>query len=105
MRLLEVEVRYICAVFDDFSQVSAKLFLFGSRADESRKGGDINLAYQAAGEKHFIRVAKSKWEILSLLKSKIGEQKIDLTFTSLDQLAVDPWLQKIHPTPILLKAW
>ncbi len=51
-----------------------KLYLFGSRVDDSKKGGDIDLLL-LTDEK--IKL-KEKWAIKRKIYDLIGEQKIDL---------------------------
>ncbi|HNY12121.1 MAG TPA: nucleotidyltransferase domain-containing protein [Candidatus Wallbacteria bacterium] len=56
--------------------VSAEVYLFGSRADDSRKGGDIDLLVLSEQDVDFETKAKIK---ISFYK-KFGEQKIDMVF-------------------------
>lgn len=60
-------------VFGDDSQV----FLFGSRADDSRLGGDIDL-YIKVPDKTDLRQKKIRFMVE--LYKKLGEQKIDVVF-------------------------
>lgn len=54
-----------------------KIYLFGSRVDDSVKGGDIDL-YLVVDNK--TNLAKRKIDFLVNLKREIGEQKIDVVF-------------------------
>jgi len=75
MRLSSMQVQAITSVFQDtFSH--GKVILFGSRVDDQRKGGDIDLYIQPAEVMPDLVMRKIKF--LSMLKSKIGDQKIDL---------------------------
>ncbi len=58
----------------------AKVYLFGSRADNNKKGGDIDLLV-------FSKVLKysDKIKIKARLFDKIGPQKIDLVITENDE--------------------
>lgn len=93
MRLTEKQV---CIIKEAVKQkdVNAKLYLFGSRADDTQRGGDIDLLI------HSKIIAKTelrkiKWHLLELL----GEQKIDLLVSKELQ---EPFVQLILPTSIEL---
>lgn len=53
----------------------AEVYLYGSRTDDNKKGGDIDLLIISAviGWKE---ISKIKWQIYS----KFGEQKIDIIY-------------------------
>jgi predicted nucleotidyltransferase len=53
------------------------IYLFGSRVDDSQKGGDIDLYIDTQVEN---KVSK-KIDFLVALKNRIGEQKIDLVLS------------------------
>jgi predicted nucleotidyltransferase len=76
MRLTEFEIIAIkqCAleIFGDNVQV----FLFGSRVDDSKKGGDIDLYIKTEAANDF----SHKIKFLVALEQQIGEQKIDVVF-------------------------
>jgi len=75
MRLSQAQIDAIVQVFQHvFSH--GELVLFGSRVDDQRKGGDIDLYIQPAEVMPDLVMRKIKF--LSMLKSKIGDQKIDL---------------------------
>ena len=54
---------------------NARVYLFGSRVDDSKKGGDIDL-YLEIDDKQ--SVFEKKIELLSALRKSLGDQKIDL---------------------------
>ena len=57
---------------------SAKVWLFGSRADDSKKGGDIDIAvFSGLIHNDVMQIIKIKRYIYN----KIGEQKIDIITT------------------------
>jgi predicted nucleotidyltransferase len=82
MRLTEDQLRIIKqAVIRNFGDDS-KVYLFGSRVDDSKKGGDIDLLIVAdfSPEDQFHR----KISLLTDLQFKLGERKIDIiTFSRL----------------------
>lgn len=55
-----------------------KVFLFGSRVDDSRKGGDIDLYIVPDNTEDRKKLFTKKIAFLTQLKSIIGEQKIDV---------------------------
>ncbi len=65
------------AIQETFLQVFAKgeIYLFGSRVDDSRKGGDIDL-YVVADDK--AKLGEKRIEFLTRVKQRIGNQRIDL---------------------------
>ncbi len=72
MRLKEKEIQ---AIKDSVFQFDpeAKIHLFGSRADESQRGGDIDLLILSDTITN-----KEKRKIIIKLQDKIGAQKIDI---------------------------
>lgn len=57
---------------------SAKVYLFGSRVDDDRKGGDIDLLIKS--DETTLLTFNNKIQFLVDLKSKIGDRKIDVVF-------------------------
>ena len=53
----------------------ARIWLFGSRTDDNKKGGDIDLAILS---EKISSDAMKKITVSQLIRSKIGEQKIDI---------------------------
>ena len=90
MRLSIFEVQ---SIVDTFHEVfgDGKIYLFGSRVDETKKGGDIDL---------FIDVPScddeysKKIEFLTKLERKIGEQKIDVVFKKDDSRPIEQEINK-----------
>ena len=80
------------------------LFLFGSRANQYKKGGDIDLLLVLAGENAPTKntVMTQKHHIIAEIKSAIGDQKIDLVIAEKPDLTTDPFLQEITKTAIEL---
>ncbi|MDP2834899.1 MAG: nucleotidyltransferase domain-containing protein [Pseudomonadota bacterium] len=65
------------AIKETFLQVFDKgeLYLFGSRVDDSRKGGDIDLYVVVDNKDH---LAEKRIQFLARVKRCIGNQRIDL---------------------------
>lgn len=76
MRLTTKEIEAIVSTFKEVFKEGA-IYLFGSRVDESKKGGDIDLFIQSQGA-----TVEKKIAFLVLLKEKIGQQKIDVVISS-----------------------
>ncbi|WP_297890062.1 nucleotidyltransferase domain-containing protein [Sulfurihydrogenibium sp.] len=60
----------------------AKVLIFGSRTDLTKKGGDIDIAIFTQNELTNPEKFKIKMEILKNLYKKLGERKIDLIVIS-----------------------
>ena len=59
---------------------NARVWLFGSRTDDNKKGGDIDIAIFSEKINHDVM---QEIKVRRLICNKIGEQKIDI-FTSSD---------------------
>ncbi|MBD3766636.1 MAG: nucleotidyltransferase domain-containing protein [Gammaproteobacteria bacterium] len=77
----------------------AKVWLFGSRCDDLKKGGDIDLLIQAdmVDVMHAMRL---KIQLLMLLEQGLGEQKVDVLLQMPDDNR--PIIQIAQQTGILL---
>ena len=75
MRLTEFEVSAIKQSVHAFDP-GAKIFLFGSRVDDKKKGGDIDLIVLSD------KITSSERRKIKLrIYDRIGEQKIDMVVT------------------------
>lgn len=72
MRLKAEEIKTIKEIIK-FRDSNSRIILFGSRVDDSKKGGDIDLLIYSKK-----LVFEDKLKILSKLYEKLGEQKIDI---------------------------
>ncbi|MBE0499767.1 MAG: nucleotidyltransferase domain-containing protein [Campylobacterales bacterium] len=90
MRLSIFEVQ---SIVDTFHEVfgDGKIYLFGSRVDETKKGGDIDLFIDvpSCDDEH-----SKKIEFLTKLERKIGEQKIDVVFKKDDSRLIEQEINK-----------
>ncbi len=82
MRLSDSEINTIRKLARKFFGEDAHIFLFGSRVDDSRRGGDIDLLVRSKKKKDLILSAKI--DFLTELKLEIGDQKIDLVIENSD---------------------
>jgi len=76
MRLSQRDVEVIKKYFKEFFK-NGEIYLFGSRVDDSKKGGDIDLYFVL--EEH-TNLFEKKIKFLSRVKRELGEQKIDIVF-------------------------
>ncbi len=75
MRLSKREIEAILQVAEDIYGTDVKVYLFGSRVDDSRRGGDIDLLVRTTSAKKGIL---ERVRMASRIKSLIGDQKIDI---------------------------
>ena len=75
MRLKEIEIVSIKKSTNLIFGKNSKVYLFGSRVDDNKKGGDIDL-YIIPGIKD--NIYQKKFNFLVKLEQEIGMQKIDV---------------------------
>lgn len=78
MRLSEYQTKVIKEVAIETWGDDVMVFLFGSRTDDSKKGGDIDLFIQLPDETNVQNLIRQKAQFLSKLYFLLGEQKIDV---------------------------
>ena len=64
------------AVVESFGD-AAKIWLFGSRVDDNKRGGDIDLLIETKLT-DVTTIVRAELAFLTKLKMKLGEQKIDV---------------------------
>ena len=90
MRLNQQYISVIKQSFEDVFQ-SGEVYLFGSRIDDSKKGGDIDL-YLILNNK--INLFRKKLKFLAKIKKVLGEQKIDIIFNIDDNRLIEKEAKK-----------
>ena len=88
VRLSEEEIKAIVETAKEIFGKNIKIWLFGSRADLGKRGGDIDLYIETKMEEDILR---NKPKFLVKLEEKIGEQKIDVIikpFDSKDEISL-----------------
>ena len=97
MRLSAHEVQVILEEVGclDFA---AEVYLFGSRARDDLKGGDIDLVVLSEKLKF-----SDKLTLLVKLKSRLGDQKIDVKIASRQFAGSDPFILSVMPGAQKLK--
>ena len=105
MRLSNSEIDGIIQGITPFITITpAELRLYGSRVDDQKKGGDIDLLLIVPSNlKDTIKFEKHK--ILAKIKNNIGDRKIDLLICDDASLQSDPFVTLIFPTSTALKTW
>jgi len=78
MRLSESQIEIIKKLAKKYFGPMATVYLFGSRTDENKKGGDIDLFISNDDEN--ILTIEAKVRFLAELKRNIGDRKIDVVF-------------------------
>lgn len=78
MRLSQRYIEVIKKYFKEFFQ-NGEIYLFGSRVDDSKKGGDIDLYLEV---KDHSNLFEKKLKFLSRVKKELGDQKIDVVFNT-----------------------
>ena len=108
MRLTQAEVSAIINSIEEFIEPDFKgaLKLFGSRADDTKAGGDIDLALIAESELWATKLKKIDFKVTASLKMKkeIGNQKIDFKILSEPDTQKSFFIEALKNS-IVLKLW
>ncbi len=90
MRLSEYEQEAIKKVFLEIFE-NGKIYLFGSRVDDTKKGGDIDLYIEPTQCQNLV---SKKIDFLVKLKNIIGDQKIDVVMGRGEDRMIDQIAKK-----------
>lgn len=77
MRLTDKQRAIICATVAETFGATADVWLFGSRVDDSKRGGDIDLYIEPAAH-NANELVEAKLRFLVEIHKRMGEQKIDV---------------------------
>ena len=80
MRLTEETKNIIIAAVQRHFSQAEKIILFGSRADDRKRGGDIDILVQTSVPSAL--AFEEKLRTVAALQLKLGEQRIDILTTS-----------------------
>jgi len=106
VRLNAKQLGAIRSVFSDaIANRKAELYLHGSRTDDSKKGGDIDLLLLTADTELLAELREKKFLLLVRIEALIGEQKIDLLLASPGEAKMDPFLKNVLPSALMIKQW
>lgn len=75
MRLKKRDIQSIVRVAKEIYGEGVEVYLFGSRTDDEKRGGDIDLLVRTAMEN---RGVLARVRMIARLKQLLGEQKIDV---------------------------
>ena len=78
MRLTPDQIEAIRGAASDAFGGEARIWLFGSRVDDSKHGGDIDLLIKPSNMDDETAKLKSKIRFLSRLQKLLGDRKIDV---------------------------
>jgi predicted nucleotidyltransferase len=78
MRLTDQQIETIRNIGQDVFGEGVRIFLFGSRVNDEKRGGDIDLFIESENSESMN--IKNKIMYLAKLKLALGDQKIDLVF-------------------------
>lgn len=81
MRLTTQERQIIKSSVKEVIDSQAEVWLFGSRVDDTKRGGDIDLFVEADLPNPLDRVRK-KSRLWAKLQQQLGEQRIDIVLAS-----------------------
>lgn len=101
MRLTERQIQNIKVTAEDVFGPDVGVYVFGSRTDESQRGGDIDL-YIEAPLNDPDEAAQARIRFLTRLKQKIGDQRIDLVLNQLNETNPPQRVQSARSTGIRL---
>jgi hypothetical protein len=106
MRLTDQEIQSLShAVAVHRNTRRGALYLYGSRVDDSLKGGDIDLLLigETLSDRDFFE--SNKIRILTEMKYGIGDRRIDLSIAARDDVDGHIFLSEIMSKAVLLESW
>lgn len=75
MRLQANDIKRIVQIAREIYGNDVKVYLFGSRTDDTKRGGDIDLLVRTSEEKKGVL---ARVRMIAALKRFLGDQKIDV---------------------------
>lgn len=101
MRLTPREIQVLKEVGAEVFGLQARLFLFGSRLDDARRGGDIDL-YVTGFLRPVAEQLDARLRFLVKAKECLGEQRIDVVFAAGPGEPLTPIQQMAEKTGVQL---
>ena len=103
MRILDKHLKALLGALDVFSPpIGSEVYLFGSRADDTQHGGDIDILL-IVSEKTFDDFRKQRALIKTRLQAAADDQRVDLTLATPDKMKKDPFLISLDRRVLLKK--
>lgn len=81
MRLTPKEQADIAASAKAVLPAGSRISLFGSRMDDTRRGGDVDLWIELAGQPTAAEVVRLRGRLTAALYRRWGERRIDMVMT------------------------
>ena len=91
MRLQRQEIQTILQVARNIYGEKVQVYLFGSRIDDTKRGGDIDLLIRTEGIKKGVL---ARIRMIAQLKYLLGDQKIDIIGDHEESLVAQEALRK-----------
>ena len=101
MRLNDQQRAIIRATVAETFGAGARVWLFGSRVDDAKRGGDIDLLVET-DQTDADTLARSEISFLSRVQTRLGEQKIDVLLDYPSRKTRPPILSIARQTGVLL---
>lgn len=101
VRLKDKEIKIITQMFLRYFGEKDHLWLFGSRTDLNKRGGDIDFFIETYCE-NLSEIADKKINFLVNLKQEIGEQKIDVVIRMMGSQNMLPIYEEAKNTGVKL---
>lgn len=79
MRIKNEDALNIKKISKQYFGEDVKIYLFGSRTDDNKRGGDIDLYIETAVKENLV---ERKIKMLGKLAEVLGEQKIDIVINN-----------------------
>lgn len=106
VRLLPDQIEKLIQAFTPFlADIPAKLYLYCSRTQLDKRGGDIDLLLLVETLAQRQALLAQKHVLIVSIETLIGEQKIDLSLATKASIETDPFLNLIWSDVILLYQW
>lgn len=100
MRISKSQVNSFIAAVEEIGIYEFEIFLFGSRAIDSAKGGDIDLLI-VAHKKEIDTLLSKKPILLAKIKLKSEDERIDITFLDKDGYQKDSFFSSIPKNQLI----
>lgn len=84
MRLTDAEVRVIKQAVHHIFGSHARVILFGSRVDDRKRGGDIDLLVEHDLSVEPTELIRRKFRAMTAIQLALGDQKIDMATAPLE---------------------
>jgi predicted nucleotidyltransferase len=103
MRLTSEEARALCAAVEPYLGAQrAVLYLYGSRVDDQRRGGDIDLVL-VAEEPPSLR--EQSHHIVAEMKERLGARRCDFAIIDAGSAASDVHWSDVLRDAVVLRRW